>query len=154
MKALFTAAVLSSLLMSSAPAVFAQPADDRPARITCLMSLTDIEATGIRNLSAAQLDALSAWLEDYRIAAQQLARIEYIEGDSVQDTKIESRIDGEFDGWEGNTVFRLENGQIWQQASPSARYHYARHPRVTISAAPHRLRVEGMAYEVAVKRLR
>jgi hypothetical protein len=154
MKALFTAAVVSSLLMSSAQVAVAQPADDRPARVTCLMSPDDIEATGIRNLSAAQLDALSVWLENYRIDAQRLALMEYIEGDSVKEAAVESRIDGDFDGWEGATVFRLENGQIWQQTSPSARYYFARNPRVTISAAPHRLRVEGMAYEVAVRRLR
>ena len=30
---------------------------------------------------------------------------------------IESQIDGEFEGWEGETVFVLTNGQIWQQSS-------------------------------------
>ncbi len=28
---------------------------------------------------------------------------------------IASRINGNFRGWTGNTVFRLENGQVWQQ---------------------------------------
>jgi hypothetical protein len=154
MKALLTVAVLSSLLLSSAPAAHAADADDRPARITCLMAPEDIEATGIRTLTAAQIDALSAWVETYRVAAQRLALVEYIEGDSLQGVAVESRIDGEFDGWEGETVFRLENGQIWQQVSPSARYHYARHPRVSISPAPHKMRVEGIPYEIAVRRLR
>lgn len=31
--------------------------------------------------------------------------------------RIESRIVGEFNGWNGNTVFKLENGQVWQQAA-------------------------------------
>lgn len=31
--------------------------------------------------------------------------------------RIESRIVGEFTGWNGNTVFKLENGQVWQQAA-------------------------------------
>ena len=30
---------------------------------------------------------------------------------------IESRIDGEFTGWSGDTIFKLRNGQIWQQSS-------------------------------------
>jgi hypothetical protein len=32
-------------------------------------------------------------------------------------TRIESRIAGLFTGWTGDTVFKLENGQIWQQAA-------------------------------------
>jgi len=29
--------------------------------------------------------------------------------------RIESRFVGEFSGWRGNTVFKLENGQVWRQ---------------------------------------
>ena len=29
---------------------------------------------------------------------------------------VESRIEGEFTGWRRGTVFKLENGQVWQQA--------------------------------------
>ncbi len=32
-------------------------------------------------------------------------------------SRIESRIAGTFTGWTGNTVFKLENGQIWKQAA-------------------------------------
>ena len=32
-------------------------------------------------------------------------------------SRIESRIVGRFTGWTGNTVFKLENGQIWKQAA-------------------------------------
>jgi hypothetical protein len=28
---------------------------------------------------------------------------------------VESQIDGDFNGWEGETVVKLVNGQIWQQ---------------------------------------
>lgn len=31
--------------------------------------------------------------------------------------RIESRIAGPFTGWTGDTVFKLENGQVWQQAA-------------------------------------
>ena len=33
-------------------------------------------------------------------------------------TRILSRIAGRFDGWEGRTVFKLENGQEWRQNEP------------------------------------
>ena len=45
---------------------------------------------------------------------------------------IRSRIDGDFNGWEGETIYRLQNGQIWQQASYYYHYHYAYSPKVTI----------------------
>ncbi|XOV81768.1 MAG: hypothetical protein ACFHXK_12905 [bacterium] len=28
---------------------------------------------------------------------------------------IQARLTGEFRGWDGNTIFRLDNGQVWQQ---------------------------------------
>ena len=68
---------------------------------------------------------------------------------------IESQIDGEFTGWEGDTIFRLQNGQVWQQASYSYRYRYALNPRVVIyqSSAGHKMRVDGVDDEIAVRRL-
>lgn len=39
------------------------------------------------------------------------------EQNTEEPKRIESRIVGEFDGWNGNTVFKLENGQVWQQAA-------------------------------------
>lgn len=155
MKALTIAALFASTILF-APAAFAQAAGpERPARITYLMSPKELEATGLRSLTSDQIDALSAWLQQYRASAEWLAVTAAQGEDLVQtDEMIESRIDGEFDGWVGDTIFRLKNGQIWQQVSPSARYMFARDPKVTISAAPHRLRVEGMAIEVVVRRLR
>lgn len=44
----------------------------------------------------------------------------------------ENRIDGEFDGWSGDTKFNLMNGQVWEQVSYSYWYHYAYNPRVVI----------------------
>jgi len=59
-------------------------------------------------------------------------------------------------GWDGDTVFQLENGQVWQQIDPSYLYSRAESPRVTISRAafgsylPH---VEGIGRTVRVQRL-
>lgn len=46
----------------------------------------------------------------------------------VADTCIE----GDFEGWEGETLFPLCNGQLWQQADYAYRYMYAYRPRVLI----------------------
>ena len=33
---------------------------------------------------------------------------------------------GEFNGWSGDTLFRLENGQVWKQRLPG-QWHYRAH---------------------------
>jgi len=69
---------------------------------------------------------------------------------------IESRIEGDFEGWDGDTVFRLQNGQIWQQAGYAYRYHYAYAPRVTIIpvGGGHEMIVDGVSQRIQVMRLR
>lgn len=69
---------------------------------------------------------------------------------------IESHIDGAFTGWSGGALFKLRNGQLWQQEGFSYRYRYAYMPRVAISVVGdrHLLRVEGMGEGVFVRRLR
>ena len=44
---------------------------------------------------------------------------------------FEARIAGNFTGWSGKTVFRLDNGQIWRQRSASNYRHRGEDQRVT-----------------------
>ena len=69
---------------------------------------------------------------------------------------IESYIKGEFEGWDGETVFFLDNGQIWQQAAYSYHYHYAYRPKVLIvrSGALSKMIVEGVSESVTVQRIK
>lgn len=69
---------------------------------------------------------------------------------------IESRIDGTFEGWSGETVFKLLNGQIWQQSSYAYTYHYAYRPEVLIYAGSGgcKMIVEGVSDSISVKRLK
>ena len=66
---------------------------------------------------------------------------------------IESQIDGEFEGWEGETIFKLTNGQIWQQAEYASLFTngyydgipvYVRHPG---GCSDHRVVASGYAYD-------
>lgn len=45
---------------------------------------------------------------------------------------IESKIDGDFHGWDGETIYKLRNGQTWQQSSYHYHYHYSYSPNVLI----------------------
>ncbi len=69
----------------------------------------------------------------------------------VSGSVVESRIDGEFQGWDGDTVFRLLNGQIWTQASYSYSYHDAYDPQVLIypSNGGWRMRVDGVSQTIS-----
>lgn len=69
---------------------------------------------------------------------------------------IESQIDGEFEGWEGETIFKLRNGQVWQQSSYAYRYKYSYAPKVLIyrSGAVYKMRVDGVDAEIAVRRIK
>jgi hypothetical protein len=69
---------------------------------------------------------------------------------------IESQIDGDFEGWEGETIVKLMNGQIWQQSEYYYHYHYAFMPEVLIykSGGFWKMRVEGVDKAVGVTRLK
>lgn len=45
---------------------------------------------------------------------------------------IESKINGEFRGWEGETEYELTNGQVWKQSRYKYKYKYKYMPRVII----------------------
>ena len=99
---------------------------DRP--IEERMSPAERRATGISKLTPEELEALNAWLArrevrvvesapepaDRRGFRERIADVFADEGDD--NTVITSRLIGTFDGWEGETVFELENGMVWRQA--------------------------------------
>jgi hypothetical protein len=69
---------------------------------------------------------------------------------------IESAITGEVQGWSGETIFKLDNGQIWQQTEYDYTYFYEYHPDVTIyeTSAGCRMKVENEDETVLVKRIK
>lgn len=68
---------------------------------------------------------------------------------------ISSRIEGSSDGWSGNTIVRLVNGQVWEQAEYYYRYRYKYRPRVEISGSGSygKMRIEGIDRAVRVRRI-
>jgi hypothetical protein len=69
---------------------------------------------------------------------------------------IESKIDGDFNGWEGETLVKLTNGQIWKQTQYHYEYHYAYMPTVLVynSGGGYKMKVEGTEQAVGVERLK
>jgi hypothetical protein len=70
--------------------------------------------------------------------------------------QITSRIIGEFGGWNGETVFELENGQVWQQSSNGLLIVKLTNPKVTIKKArfSYKLSVEGYNSSVSVRKIK
>lgn len=104
-------------------------ADELPS-IESLMTESELRATGVSELSADQIEALNAWLVRFRdgeiseaIAEAPASTDSHSSQQQVPDVYpppresivIESRIDGELEGWTGKTRFLLQNGQIWEQ---------------------------------------
>ena len=97
-------------------------------RIEEQMTLETFRATGLDKLTAEELDRLNDWLRG------RLERVEEATRASAEPpTEIRSRIDGDFAGWDGDTVFRLKNGQVWEQRTGGRWRHRARDPEVVIT---------------------
>lgn len=67
---------------------------------------------------------------------------------------LESRIDGEFKGWEGSSQYRLVNGQVWEQAAYKYEYKYAHSPEVLVYDAGSGLTMQVAGTSARVRRIR
>jgi hypothetical protein len=129
--------------------------------------------TGLHKLTPEELAALNEWIRARSLTEQEVAELNQrraanagTAGDASGDRrgleggpreKIESRIVGSFDGWSGDTEFRLENGMVWKQQVPD-RFptRDMENPRVTISPGmlgSWRLKVEGYNKTIQVRRI-
>jgi hypothetical protein len=70
---------------------------------------------------------------------------------------ITSRLEGAFTGWDGQTIFKLDNGMIWEQADKDKFYIKAvENPVVHIEPGAFKtwkLSVEGYASDCRVERI-
>lgn len=71
------------------------------------------------------------------------------------DLKKETRINGEFNGWEGESIYELLDGSKWQQAHYKYKYKYKYMPRVKLwkDGVKHYLEVEGLDDKMEVRRV-
>lgn len=77
-------------------------------------------------------------------------------GVSYIGSALETRIDGTFKGWDGDTIFKMRDGSIWQQVSYDYTYHYAYAPDVLIYSknGSNYMSVEGVDDEIRVIRIK
>ena len=116
-----------------------------------IMTQAEFQNAGLQKLTSEELIFLNRWFETFAIKLYRNST-----SSSTTTSVIESYIEGNFQGWDGETTFKLDNGQIWQQDSYSYTYHYAYHPKVLIyrSGGSYIMKVDGVEKSISVKRLK
>lgn len=110
---------------------------ETPPDVRALMTADEYQAAGLERLSPSELEALNRWL--LRYTAERASALRQPGGPvreeirKVEQEPIRTRIVGEFRGWDGDTLFRLENGQVWKQRLPGQWYYRASAPEVELS---------------------
>ena len=68
---------------------------------------------------------------------------------------IKVQVDGDFEGWDGETIIKLTNGEIWKQVEYCYLYHYSFMPKGTIafSSNEYKMKIDGTNKEVVVEKL-
>ena len=91
------------------------------------MSPKQYEAAGLQKLTPEERAQLDEFIRGHVSSSNQVAAEKAVDR-AVKERKatppevIQSRLVGPFNGYTGNTVFKLENGQVWRQAQPVSRY--------------------------------
>ena len=119
--------------------------------VTKLMSDREFHAAGLAKLTPDEIAALNQWLSSILL---KLLSTNEAASSPCRDA-IEANISGEFKGWAGESIYKLSNGQIWQQAVYTYTYTYKYGPSVLIYSGRGgcMMKVED-AESVAVKRLK
>lgn len=165
---MFLIAVLGSVGLGTTSNAHAQSPTRQAIGLEDLMTAAEFRASGLQKLSEAEIAALNDWLQRFSIAL-----LGSTPGTSVlrnaappitppastsatTPALIESRIDGQFEGWTGETIFKLQNGQIWQQSTYAYKYAYKFSPPVLIyrSGGGYRMQVEGVDGTIGVVPIR
>jgi hypothetical protein len=111
------------LLLTLASVPTANAADNAFPGIEKLMTEQEFSDAGLGQLNPAQRAALNQWLIRYTAGeAEFVAETEEVK-EVAKDPVVTGRLNDEFNGWSGKTLFYLENGQVWKQRL-SGRYHY------------------------------
>ena len=109
---------------------------EAPPDVRALMTAEEFSATGLQRLTPSELEALNRWLLRYTATEaselRQHGELVTEEVRKVEQAGIRTRIVGEFRGWDGDTLFRLENGQVWKQRLPGQLHYRANAPEVEL----------------------
>jgi hypothetical protein len=130
-------------------------AANKTADLENILTANQFHAAGLDTLPSDQITALNDWLTTYLRAQDASAVIppsslapatpapapatgtaafgaSMLKTSTDEPDNIHSTIVGKFTGWSGSTVFKLANGQVWQQSSPADYETVMQNPEVVI----------------------
>ena len=131
-------------------------AQDAPA-LEQLLTKEERAKLGIASMSPEKREAIrGALIRTFRQGQRAAQRTDRSSAVAAGAVVVETQIEGDFIGWEGATIIKLSNGQIWQQTEYHYEYHYAYMPKALIhsSGDGHKMRVDGTSKPIGVQRLR
>lgn len=105
------------------------------------------EAAAARQAAAEAQSALAAEKATqaeqaaHQKAAAAAARARELEAEPFQDgrwvgpkpDRVEGRVTGDFEGWRGDTIFVLDNGQVWKQRQGGKYFYNGDDPKIVIT---------------------
>lgn len=78
---------------------------------------------------------------------------EFVQVEQISNV-IEATITNDFNGWSGDTIFVLDNGQTWQQNEYAYRYQYSYRPKAIIYDSGYGTKIHVEGDKVGVKRIK
>ncbi|MEY2481659.1 MAG: hypothetical protein QOG51_333 [Verrucomicrobiota bacterium] len=119
--------VVCVLLCLLSPVKAAEPESSPFPGVQKAMSPEEYEAAGLQKLEAAERAKLDEFIRNYVAASNEKVATTAVDK-AVKENKvsapevIQSRIVGPFMGYNGRTIFTLENGQRWAQSQRDSAY--------------------------------
>jgi hypothetical protein len=143
------------ILILLAGVAFAQQYPD--LTLDKILTKEEMESIGISKLSDLEKERLRILIIEKYVSGFENGKAEGLKQKGASTSEIiESQIDGEYEGWQGETIVKLMNGQIWQQSEYFYHYHYSFMPKIMIykSASGYKMKVDGVEKAVSVTRLK
>ncbi|HKJ16538.1 MAG TPA: hypothetical protein VJ984_04250 [Xanthomonadales bacterium] len=129
MKTFFLSYFVIFVALVAVPLI-ADDKDETPPDVESLMTPEDFVLSGLDKLNQVERAHLSEWLEKYRDGAVKVVQVQKPrsqmteeERQAEKDLAIAAKVIPSFRGWRGKTIFRLDNGTVWQQRMPGTMYY-------------------------------
>ena len=132
--------------------VWGQSNNDLRKKVTQLEKSVDSLKQIIKTLKY-DMDDLA---DENRKFYSRIKKITNNSSNSSSNDVFESKIDGDFEGWEGETIVKLMNGQIWQQVEYYYTYTYSFMPNALVykTGGTYKMKVDGVDKAIGVMRLK
>ncbi|MBB5609006.1 MULTISPECIES: hypothetical protein [unclassified Janthinobacterium] len=153
MKALFVLLFVSGAALADDAAMLqCRSIADVPGRVACYDAIPLGKAAPVA--AAPAVVAPTAQQREQRFGME---TIKPAKAAAVEDNSISSTIAGKFDGWSGNTLIKLSNGQVWRIVDgSSAVLSPMSNPKVTVErnfVGTFFLKIEGTNNSPKVRRV-